>query len=137
MAFIFGALLEFALVNYAARKDISSTQQRMIKLHQQYNSAVVHHQSIDATSGIHHLDSNAHSPHQQQFQSLLHPTPTAQQSTTQSNRHSFVHLQQHQPKRLGICFRLCCRLFVRRYKERSKRIDVVSRLVNFKLSNII
>jgi hypothetical protein len=30
MAFIFGALLEFALVNYAARKDISTSQQRMV-----------------------------------------------------------------------------------------------------------
>src|SRR4051794_19080077 len=30
MAFIFGALLEFALVNYAARKDITTSQQRMV-----------------------------------------------------------------------------------------------------------
>lgn len=34
MAFIFGALLEFALVNYAARKDISG-QQRMPRFRQQ------------------------------------------------------------------------------------------------------
>uniref|UniRef100_A0A915CX95 Uncharacterized protein n=1 Tax=Ditylenchus dipsaci TaxID=166011 RepID=A0A915CX95_9BILA len=33
MAFIFGALLEFALVNYAARKDITTSQQRMLKMH--------------------------------------------------------------------------------------------------------
>lgn len=32
MAFIFGALLEFALVNYAARKDITTSQHRMVFL---------------------------------------------------------------------------------------------------------
>ncbi|KIH64782.1 hypothetical protein ANCDUO_04906 [Ancylostoma duodenale] len=31
LAFIFGALLEFALVNYAARKDMTSCGQRMVR----------------------------------------------------------------------------------------------------------
>ncbi|KAL3125308.1 hypothetical protein niasHT_000061 [Heterodera trifolii] len=133
MAFIFGALLEFALVNYAARKDISTTQQRMIKLHHQY-STVVHHQSVDASAG----DANqSRPPPGHTFQSLLHPTPTTganfgtvRHSSTASHRfvpQSPSSLPSRRP--LGICFRLCCRLFVRRYKERSKRIDVVSRLV--------
>ncbi|VDK52144.1 unnamed protein product [Anisakis simplex] len=33
LAFIFGALLEFALVNYAARKDMNTSRQRMVRLH--------------------------------------------------------------------------------------------------------
>lgn len=32
MAFIFGALLEFALVNYAARKDITTSQHKIVIL---------------------------------------------------------------------------------------------------------
>uniref|UniRef100_A0A915NRB2 Glutamate-gated chloride channel n=1 Tax=Meloidogyne floridensis TaxID=298350 RepID=A0A915NRB2_9BILA len=115
MAFIFGALLEFALVNYAARKDISSTQQRMIKLHQQQYSS---------TSPSNNLQQPPQPP--QQFQSLLHPIPTLNIRNIQNNNNSRQSIQQ---QRLGICFRFCCRLFVRRYKERSKRIDVVSRLV--------
>ncbi|CAK5084087.1 unnamed protein product [Meloidogyne enterolobii] len=113
MAFIFGALLEFALVNYAARKDISSTQQRMIKLHQQ---------QYTSTSSPNNQQPQQSQP---QFQSLLHPIPTL--NIRQNNNNN--SRQSMQQQRLGICFRFCCRLFVRRYKERSKRIDVVSRLV--------
>lgn len=48
------------------------------------------------------------------------------------------HLQQQQQTKTYTarrnnntsCYPSCCRIFVRRYKERSKRIDVVSRLVN-------
>jgi anionic glutamate receptor len=80
LAFIFGALLEFALVNYAARKDMTSSQ-RLITAKQSQN----------------HID-HFHGG----YQSLAHPT----------NRSS-----------------CCFRFFVRRYKERSKRIDVVSRVV--------
>ncbi|GMT06750.1 hypothetical protein PENTCL1PPCAC_28924, partial [Pristionchus entomophagus] len=76
LAFIFGALLEFALVNYAARKDMTCTNQRLMK------------QLPTDASGY------------RQLHATLPP------------RSSF-----------------CCRIFVRRYKERSKRIDVVSRLV--------
>ncbi|RCN38390.1 hypothetical protein ANCCAN_15706, partial [Ancylostoma caninum] len=73
LAFIFGALLEFALVNYAARKDMTSCGQRMMK----------------------QLPQDGYRP-----------------------------LSGSQPRTS-----FCCRIFVRRYKERSKRIDVVSRLV--------
>ncbi|KJH52988.1 Cation transporter family protein [Dictyocaulus viviparus] len=74
LAFIFGALLEFALVNYAARKDMSSCNQRMMKQ--------LPHDGYRPLSGSSHSSAS-----------------------------------------------FCCRIFVRRYKERSKRIDVVSRLV--------
>ncbi|WKX89730.1 hypothetical protein Q1695_008960 [Nippostrongylus brasiliensis] len=73
LAFIFGALLEFALVNYAARKDMTNCGQRMMK----------------------QLPQDGYRP-----------------------------LSINQPRSS-----FCCRIFVRRYKERSKRIDVVSRLV--------
>ncbi|KAK6730420.1 hypothetical protein RB195_007098 [Necator americanus] len=73
LAFIFGALLEFALVNYAARKDMTNCGQRMMK----------------------QLPQDGYRP-----------------------------LSGSQPRNS-----FCCRIFVRHYKERSKRIDVVSRLV--------
>ncbi|CAI5437722.1 unnamed protein product [Caenorhabditis angaria] len=75
LAFIFGALLEFALVNYAARKDMTQVSQRIRQMKQ------------------------------------LPPDGYRPLSASQG-RSSF-----------------CCKIFVRRYKERSKRIDVVSRLV--------
>lgn len=59
-----------------------------------------------------------------------------------SNYHSYqpllgqqqkFHQQRlHNNKNLATsskCYSFCCRIFVRKYKERSKRIDVVSRLV--------
>ncbi|CAB3408694.1 unnamed protein product [Caenorhabditis bovis] len=70
LAFIFGALLEFALVNYAARKDMTQRQMKQL------------------------------------------PTDGYRPLSASQGRTSF-----------------CCRIFVRRYKERSKRIDVVSRVV--------
>ncbi|VDM27213.1 unnamed protein product [Toxocara canis] len=79
LAFIFGALLEFALVNYAARKDMTTGQRMLSKQRSQHADYL--------TSGYQPLTAN--------------------------------------PTRPSCCFRL----FVRRYKERSKRIDVVSRLV--------
>ncbi|KAM3721755.1 Glutamate-gated chloride channel alpha [Dirofilaria immitis] len=82
LAFIFGALLEFALVNYAARKDIT-TRHRMLSKYASH---------MDYSSG---------------YQPLVSATTAMP------------------PSRSWLCFRL----FVRRYKERSKRIDVVSRLV--------
>ncbi|EFO90620.1 CRE-AVR-14 protein [Caenorhabditis remanei] len=74
LAFIFGALLEFALVNYAARKDMTQVSQRIRQMKQL-------------------------------------PTDGYRPLSSSQGRSSF-----------------CCRIFVRRYKERSKRIDVVSRL---------
>ncbi|KAL3997533.1 cation transporter family protein [Acanthocheilonema viteae] len=82
LAFIFGALLEFALVNYAARKDIT-TGHRMLSKYASH---------LDYMSG---------------YQPLVSATTAIS------------------PSRSLWCFRP----FIRRYKERSKRIDVVSRLV--------
>lgn len=82
LAFIFGALLEFALVNYAARKDMA-TGHRLLPKHPSHHADYV-------TAGY-------------------QPLVATQQQT-----------------RRPLC---CFRIFVRRYKERSKRIDVVSRLV--------
>ncbi|PAV83403.1 hypothetical protein WR25_16134 [Diploscapter pachys] len=84
LAFIFGALLEFALVNYAARRDIGqNNHNRIVKMTQQ--------------------TSDGYGIYRDGYQPLL---------SSNQGRSSF-----------------CCRIFVRRYKERSKRIDVVSRLV--------
>uniref|UniRef100_A0A7E4W662 Ig-like domain-containing protein n=1 Tax=Panagrellus redivivus TaxID=6233 RepID=A0A7E4W662_PANRE len=80
LAFIFGALLEFALVNYAARKDMTSSQRLMSAKHAQ---GYVDH---------------AYNGYQ----------PLAGQTARSSS---------------------CFRFFVGRYKERSKRIDVVSRVI--------
>lgn len=80
-AFIFGALLEFALVNYAARKDMIG--QQMLPKYSEYVNNSLGYQPLVSTT-------------------VVVPRP-----------------------RSWCCFQL----FVQRYKERSKRIDVVSRLV--------
>ncbi|KAK0403400.1 hypothetical protein QR680_016895 [Steinernema hermaphroditum] len=91
LAFIFGALLEFALVNYAARKDMTSTQRMLTSKHSANLSGVT----------------------------AYHPGGSGEQSR------GYQPLVVAQQPRSSCCFRM----FVRRYKERSKRIDVVSRLV--------
>lgn len=50
----------------------------------------------------------------------------------QQRQHIIHHYPSRQPTGIcASCYPFCCRIFVRRYKERSKRIDVVSRLVRF------
>ncbi|KAI1711016.1 neurotransmitter-gated ion-channel ligand binding domain-containing protein [Ditylenchus destructor] len=114
MAFIFGALLEFALVNYAARKDITTSQQRMLKMHSSAaaaHTAETYHQQQQGADG----NMTFHG---------YQPMVLALNSQGQTTR-----LQQGGQRKRSKCHLFCCGLFVRRYKERSKRIDVVSRLV--------
>ncbi|KAI6233929.1 BMA-AVR-14, isoform b [Aphelenchoides fujianensis] len=117
MAFIFGALLEFALVNYAARKDING-QQRMPRFRAQ---------SVD-TQGQYQLKLGgaAGGPQEPLFRNN-HPNDGSYHNLIVS---SGTHHHGQQPNSsLFTFYSCCCRIFVRRYKERSKRIDVVSRLV--------
>ncbi|VDP15337.1 unnamed protein product [Onchocerca flexuosa] len=93
LAFIFGALLEFALVNYAARKDIT-TRHRMVR----FRFISGHLKCLSKYTS--HMD----------YLSACQPLSA---TTSTSPSHSWW----------------CFRQFIRRYKERSKRIDVVSRLV--------
>ncbi|KAI6171461.1 BMA-AVR-14, isoform d [Aphelenchoides bicaudatus] len=112
MAFIFGALLEFALVNYAARKDISS-QQRLPRFRAQ---------SID-TQGHYQLKMGGNGA-QDPFLRNNHPADSSYHNLIVSSGGA------HHPQSVSsYYYACCCRIFVRRYKERSKRIDVVSRLV--------
>uniref|UniRef100_A0A1I7RLY7 Neur_chan_memb domain-containing protein n=1 Tax=Bursaphelenchus xylophilus TaxID=6326 RepID=A0A1I7RLY7_BURXY len=119
MAFIFGALLEFALVNYAARKDISG-QQRMPRFRQQpqlvENSQFQPKAEFRGNGGM--------------YEPLYRSGDTTDGQTTYG--HNMV-INYANPSSAGYFTRFytcCCRIFVRRYKERSKRIDVVSRLVS-------
>uniref|UniRef100_A0A1I7VMZ9 Glutamate-gated chloride channel n=1 Tax=Loa loa TaxID=7209 RepID=A0A1I7VMZ9_LOALO len=118
LAFIFGALLEFALVNYAARKDIT-TGHRM----EHFDCVKSGQDSESITAALiwsvrrflycfpdailqlpkytNHMD----------YSSGYQPLVSATSAMTPSH------------------FWWCFRPFVRRYRERSKRIDVVSRLV--------
>lgn len=84
------------------------------------------------------------------YQPLILPPPLSmpqnqhrQSTVSRRSDHQSISIPPHQqrqhiihyypPKKSnGFCFScypFCCRIFVRRYKERSKRIDVVSRLV--------
>ncbi|MCP9264122.1 Glutamate-gated chloride channel [Dirofilaria immitis] len=95
LAFIFGALLEFALVNYAARKDITTRHRMPEKVSVELSDA-----TLQLSKYASHMDYSSG------YQPLVSATTAMP------------------PSRSWLCFRL----FVRRYKERSKRIDVVSRL---------
>ncbi|KAI6229234.1 BMA-AVR-14, isoform d [Aphelenchoides besseyi] len=114
MAFIFGALLEFALVNYAARKDING-QQRMPRFRAQ---------SVD-TQGQYQLKLGAGGQQEPLFRNHNQNDGSYHNLIVSSGGH---HAQQSHSSLLSF-YTCCCRIFVRRYKERSKRIDVVSRLV--------
>uniref|UniRef100_A0A915PF56 Ig-like domain-containing protein n=1 Tax=Setaria digitata TaxID=48799 RepID=A0A915PF56_9BILA len=99
LAFIFGALLEFALVNYAARKDIT-VGHRMVR----FSCVALQDALLQLSKYTSHVDYSSG------YQPLISGTATTAPPP---------------PSNSWWCFRL----FVRRYKERSKRIDVVSRLL--------
>ncbi|CAD5218595.1 unnamed protein product [Bursaphelenchus okinawaensis] len=123
MAFIFGALLEFALVNYAARKDISG-QQRMPRFRQQPQPQIMDNNQFQPKPDSAQFRGNGGGA----YEPLYRTGDTADGQTTYG--HNMV-INYSTPS-VGYCTRFytcCCRIFVRRYKERSKRIDVVSRLV--------
>uniref|UniRef100_A0A336MVD8 CSON007874 protein n=1 Tax=Culicoides sonorensis TaxID=179676 RepID=A0A336MVD8_CULSO len=132
LTFVFGALLEFALVNYASRSADRAAdihRENMKKKRRELEQA-----SMDATSDLLDTDSNA------TFAMILngnlqkplvrHPgDPMALEKLRQCE----VHMQP--PKRPN-----CCRTWLSKFPTRSKRIDVISRItfpLVFALFNLV
>lgn len=100
LTFVFGALLEFALVNYASRSD--SHREKLQKQRQQHDT--------EKSSALE--DGNAYA---------MKPLVNRQGSINQV-RHCEVHMKR---KERCICFRT----WISKFPTRSKRIDVISRII--------
>ncbi|XP_053671581.1 glutamate-gated chloride channel isoform X2 [Anopheles nili] len=124
LTFVFGALLEFALVNYASRSDMH--RENMKKKRREMEQA-----SLDAASDLLDTDSNATFA----MKPLVrHPgDPLALEKLRQCE----VHMQA--PKRPNCCRSWMSKLPTRQC-SRSKRIDVISRItfpLVFALFNLV
>ncbi|XP_013147363.1 PREDICTED: glutamate-gated chloride channel isoform X3 [Papilio polytes] len=103
LTFVFGALLEFALVNYASRSDMH--RENLKKTRREMEAAA----SMDAASDLLDTDSNA--------TFAMKPLMRAGDSKM---RQCEIHITS-KPKN-------CCRLWMSKFPTRSKRIDVISRI---------
>ncbi|XP_066155465.1 glutamate-gated chloride channel isoform X4 [Euwallacea fornicatus] len=120
LTFVFGALLEFALVNYASRSDMHrenmKKQRRQVELE--------HAQSLDGASDMIDTDSNT--------TFAMKPLVRAPGDPMRLEKaHCEVHMQPR-PN--------CCRSWLSKFPTRSKRIDVISRItfpLVFALFNVI
>ncbi|CAF4881049.1 glutamate-gated chloride channel isoform X3 [Pieris napi] len=103
LTFVFGALLEFALVNYASRSDMH--RENMKKTRREMEAAA----SMDAASDLLDTDSN---------------TTFAMKPLVRGNNDKMRQCEIHMtpPKKN------CCRIWMSKFPTRSKRIDVISRI---------
>ncbi|KAJ8926894.1 hypothetical protein NQ314_020746 [Rhamnusium bicolor] len=122
LTFVFGALLEFALVNYASRSDMH--RENMKK--QRRQCELEHAASLDATSDLIDTESNATFA----MKPLVrHP---GDPMSLEKVRQCEIHMQPARPN--------CCRSWLSKFPTRSKRIDVISRItfpLVFALFNVI
>ncbi|XP_055640482.1 glutamate-gated chloride channel isoform X14 [Toxorhynchites rutilus septentrionalis] len=137
LTFVFGALLEFALVNYASRsadRAADMHRENMKKKRRELEQA-----SLDAASDLLDTDSNATFAMNNGFAHLQKPLvrhpgdPMALEKLRQCE----VHMQA--PKRPNCC-RSWLSKFPTRQCSRSKRIDVISRItfpLVFALFNLV
>ncbi|XP_063832524.1 glutamate-gated chloride channel isoform X7 [Ostrinia nubilalis] len=102
LTFVFGALLEFALVNYASRSDMH--RENMKKTRREMEAAA----SMDAASDMLDTDSNA--------TFAMKPLVRGGDKMRQCE----IHLKAPRKN--------CCRLWMSKFPTRSKRIDVISRI---------
>ncbi|XP_074108192.1 glycine receptor alpha 1 isoform X10 [Cotesia typhae] len=108
LTFVFGALLEFALVNYASRSDMH--RENMKKKYRETE----HSSSVDPTTELLEQDGSANF----QMKPLVrHPEDSISMDKI---RQCEVHMQT--PKKN------CCRSWLSKFPTRSKRIDVISRI---------
>ncbi|XP_020294674.1 glutamate-gated chloride channel isoform X3 [Pseudomyrmex gracilis] len=109
LTFVFGALLEFALVNYASRSDMHRDN-----IKKQFSpSEMEHSSSIDPTSELLEPDGTnfAMKP------LVRHPEDSM---SMDKMRTCEIHMQ---PRKKN-----CCRSWLSKFPTRSKRIDVISRI---------
>ncbi|KAI8437328.1 hypothetical protein MSG28_011681 [Choristoneura fumiferana] len=105
LTFVFGALLEFALVNYASRSDMH--RENMKKTRREMEAATA---NLDAASDLLDTDSNA--------TFAMKPLRGSDKM-----RQCEVHMK---PTKKNWC--RCCRTWMSKFPTRSKRIDVISRI---------
>ncbi|XP_063367271.1 glutamate-gated chloride channel isoform X4 [Cydia amplana] len=103
LTFVFGALLEFALVNYASRSN--KHRENLKKTRREMEAATA---NLDAASDLLDTDSNA--------TFAMKPLRGGEPKMRQCE----VHMN---PARKN-----CCRLWMSKFPTRSKRIDVISRI---------
>ncbi|XP_070157452.1 glycine receptor alpha 1 isoform X1 [Polyergus mexicanus] len=110
LTFVFGALLEFALVNYASRSDMHSDN-----IKKQFPSSEMEHSSsIDPSSELLEPDGSANFA----MKPLVrHPEDSMSMDKL---RQCEIHMQ---PRKKN-----CCRSWLSKFPTRSKRIDVISRI---------
>ncbi|XP_075984295.1 glycine receptor alpha 1 isoform X5 [Anticarsia gemmatalis] len=119
LTFVFGALLEFALVNYASRSDMHRENMKKNK-----KDMVIDPQAnIDAASDMMDTDSNT-----------TFAMPLMRTSGCHGND-QLARCEVHITRQKN-----CCRLWMSKFPTRSKRIDVISRItfpLVFALFNLI
>ncbi|XP_039283164.1 glutamate-gated chloride channel isoform X6 [Nilaparvata lugens] len=108
LTFVFGALLEFALVNYASRSDMHRDNMQK----QRRQCELEHAASLEAAADL-LQDGGANFP--------MKPLVRSGDQTLDKMRQCKVHMQQ--PQRPN-----CCRTWLSKFPTRSKRIDVISRI---------
>ncbi|XP_051158681.1 glutamate-gated chloride channel isoform X11 [Leptopilina boulardi] len=114
LTFVFGALLEFALVNYASRSDIHRENMK-----REYRE-MEHSASVDPTTELLEADG----PTNFAMVSLdlkplvQHP---ADPLSMDKRRQCKIHIQEPQKN--------CCRSWLSKFPTRSKRIDVIARIL--------
>lgn len=109
LTFVFGALLEFALVNYASRSDMHSDN-----IKKQFPpSEMEHSSSIDPSSELLEPDGSANFA----MPLVRHPEDSMSMDKL---RQCEIHMQ---PRKKN-----CCRSWLSKFPTRSKRIDVISRI---------
>ncbi|GFG40380.1 hypothetical protein Cfor_01697, partial [Coptotermes formosanus] len=109
LTFAFGALLEFALVNYATRCDMHSENVKK----QRHQSELEHAASLEAAADL--LQDGANNFAMKPL--VRHPGDAL---TLEKVRQCEIHMH---PKRQN-----CCRSWLSKFPTRSKRIDVIARI---------
>ncbi|NP_001171233.1 glutamate-gated chloride channel isoform X4 [Nasonia vitripennis] len=109
LTFVFGALLEFALVNYASRSDIH--RENMKKKYQEME----HSTSVDPASEPFEPDAAAN----------FAMKPLVRQAEDSMSMEKMRQCEIHtQPPKKN-----CCRSWLSKFPTRSKRIDVIARII--------
>ncbi|XP_043255879.1 glutamate-gated chloride channel isoform X1 [Colletes gigas] len=122
LTFVFGALLEFALVNYASRSDMHSDN-----MEKKYPpSETEQSSSIDPSSDQVEPDHTSNFP-MTEYDGPLHHSlqkPLVRQPEDTMSMDRMQHCELHmQPRKKN-----CCRSWLSKFPTRSKRIDVISRI---------
>ncbi|XP_011498643.1 PREDICTED: glutamate-gated chloride channel isoform X3 [Ceratosolen solmsi marchali] len=127
LTFVFGALLEFALVNYASRSDIH--RENMKKLYQKME----HSSSVDPASEPFEPDGATNfsmnlpplAPDWKSKAAHFFQKPLVRQEEDSMSMEKMPQCEIHtQPPKKN-----CCRSWLSKFPTRSKRIDVIARII--------